>query len=84
MQWLEVTVESPFIQAGWTIVVLLGLYSFYCHWEARRVELAAAFRHRTAGRPQGDSGDAPRYRARCWWSLLACTALAGGAIAGSI
>jgi hypothetical protein len=77
-------VNIPFIEAGWTMVVLLGLYGFYCYWEAGRAELAAAFRQRAAGRPQGIAGDAPRYRARCWWSLLACAVLAGGAIAGSL
>ena len=76
--------DIPLIQSGWTIVVLLGLYGFYCHWEAGRVELAAAFRHRDGAHPHAVSRDAPRYRARCWWSLLACAVLAGGAIAGSI
>lgn len=75
---------SPLIQAGWTMVVLLGLYSFYCHWEAKRVELASAFRHRAQRAPAEPGAEAPRYRARCWWSLLACTALAGGAIATSL
>lgn len=72
--------QSPLVQAGWTIVVLLGLYSFYCHWEARRIELAAAFRQRGTGNPPGGA-EAPRYRARSWWSLVACTMIAGGAIA---
>ena len=76
--------QSPLIQAGWTFAVLLGLYGFYCHWEANRVEVAAAFHrrgHRDAGRPPTD---APRYRARCRWCLLACSALAAGTIFSSL
>jgi hypothetical protein len=76
--------QSPLLQAGWTVAVLLGLYGFYCHWEASRAELAAAFHRRGrsgAGRPPED---APRYRSRSRWSLLASTALAGGAVALSL
>lgn len=76
--------QSPLIQAGWTFAVLLGLYAFYCHWEANRVDLAAAFQRRAhpdGGRP---APEAPRYRSRCRWSLLACSALAAGAIVSSL
>ena len=76
--------QSPLIQAGWTVAVFLGLYGFYCHWEAKRVELAAAFQHRGRQdrRPQGE--DAPRYRVRSRWSLLACSLLAGGALVSAL
>jgi hypothetical protein len=77
-------VQNPTLQAGSTIVVLLGLYAFYCHWEANRAELASAFRRRTRGGPGESGAEAPRYRARCRWSLLACTALAASALATSL
>lgn len=76
--------QSPLIQAGWTVAVLLGLYGFYCHWEANRVELAAAFQRRTNRERNPSKGEAPRYRARSRWSLLACTVLAAGAIASAL
>ena len=76
--------QSPLIQAGWTLAVLLGLYGFYCHWEANRMDLAAAFQRRAHRDSGGPATDAPRYRSRCRWSLLACSALAAGAIAASL
>jgi hypothetical protein len=76
---------SPLIQLGWTLAVLLGLYGFYCHWEAGRADLAAAFR-RQAQRDGADSfrPDAPGYRARSRWALVGCAILAGGAIASAL
>jgi hypothetical protein len=76
----EVTVHSPLIAAGWTVAVLLGLYGFYCHWEANRVELAAAFQRRTARTLS--SPDAPRYRTRCRLSLLASVLAAAALVTG--
>ena len=72
--------QSPLLQAGWTLAVLLGLYGFYCHWEAGRVELAAAFRRRSAPRDGGASADSTRYRARCLWAVVGSLVIAGTSI----
>ena len=76
--------QSPLIQVGWTVAVLFGLYGFYCHWEANRVELAAAFQRRGARERNGAGAEAPRYRARCRWSLLACSIMAAWALASAL
>jgi hypothetical protein len=75
--------QSPFIQAGWTVAVLLGLYGFYCHWEAGRAELAAAFRRRAAPRPHG-SPDSIRYRTRSLWALIGSGVIAGTSILSAL
>lgn len=74
--------HSPYIQAGWTLAVLLGLYGFYCHWEAGRAELATAFRRRGAGGRA--EPDARSYRARCRWALLGCSLLVAGAVVSAL
>jgi hypothetical protein len=58
--------QHPIAQAALSLAVFLGLYGFYCHWEAGRAELAQAFRQR--GRMGGPQG--LQYRARCRWALL--------------
>lgn len=74
--------HSPFIQAGWTLAVLLGLYGFYCYWEAGRAELAAAFRRRATLRPH--DGDSARYRAHSLWALLGSGVIAGTSILSAL
>lgn len=74
--------QSPLLQAGWTLAVLLGLYGFYCYWEAGRAELAAAFRRRAALRT--DDGDSARYRTRSLWALVGSGAIAGTALLSAL
>lgn len=74
--------QSPLIAAGWTVAVLLALYGFYCHWEANRVELAAAFRRRSDRARTLSSPDAPHYRTRSRLSLLASLLAAGALVSG--
>jgi hypothetical protein len=68
--------QSPLLQAGWSLAVLLGLYAFYCHWEAGRAELAAAFRRRAPHHPDAGS-ESSRYRTRSLWALLGSGVIAG-------
>lgn len=72
--------EDELIQLGWTLAFLLGLYGFYCHWEAGRAELATAFRHRAGSGAGPRASESRRYRARCRWALLGCAVLAVSAI----
>jgi hypothetical protein len=67
--------QGSLVPAGITLAVLLGLYGFYCHWEARRVALAAAFR-----RAERERGEESAYRSRSRWALLGCSALIGTAL----
>ena len=65
--------QDPIVQAALSLAVFLGLYGFYCHWEAGRAELAHAFRRRGQRGPE----EGPHYRSRCRWALLGCALLAG-------
>jgi hypothetical protein len=76
--------QSPLIQAGWTLAVLLGLYGFYCHWEAGRAELVAAFRRRAPHRPDAAATDSVRYRTRCLWALLGSGVMAATSILSAL
>ena len=84
LQSPEVTMQSPLFQAGWTLAVLLGLYGFYCYWEAGRAELAAAFRQRAGSRHPSGTPDSTRYRTRCLWALLGSGVLAGSSILSAL
>jgi len=75
--------SSPLIQVQWILAVLLGLYGFYCHWEASRAELAAAFRRRSS-RSDALRPEATRYRARSRLALLGGSLLAAGAIVSAV
>lgn len=61
----------------------LGLYGWYCHWEARRAALAAAFRRNDGNGARGALAGTPNYRARSIWSLLASGVMAGGVLASA-
>ena len=74
---------SPLIQTGWTLAVLLGLYGFYCYWEAGKAELAAAFRRRSA-RPADHGADASRYRLHSLLALLGSGVLACGSLLSAL
>lgn len=76
--------QSSFIQAGWTLAVLFGLYGFYCYWEAGRAELVAAFRRRAPHRPGAAAPDSVRYRTRCLWALLGSGVMAGTSILSAL
>jgi uncharacterized iron-regulated membrane protein len=71
---------SPMLEAGCTLVVLLGLYGFLCYWEASRADLVAGAR-RTANHPDGE---APSYRTRARVALAASGAIALGLIATAL
>jgi hypothetical protein len=75
--------QMPFIEAGWTLAVLLGLYGFYCHWEAGRATLVAAFRQRTPNATAA-TADATRYRSRGLWALLGSGAMAGTSLLSAL
>ena len=75
--------QGPLLQLGCTLAVLLGLYGFYCHWEARRVALAEAFRRVERNRG-GSTQEASAYRARSRWALLGCSALIGSALISAL
>ena len=68
--------QSTLVQAGWTLAVGLGLYGFYCHWEAGRADLAAVRSPAHTSRGPALPLEAGRYRARCRWALLGCSLLA--------
>ena len=57
---------TPLLQASWTAAVTLGLYAFYCFWEASRADLVHSFRHLASGR---SSSGGHGYRARGWLSV---------------
>ena len=76
--------HAPLLQLGWTLAVFLGLYAFYCHWEARRAAFAEAFRRVESSRTAGGQAEATTYRSRSRWALLACGALIGSALLSAI
>jgi hypothetical protein len=63
----------PLIEVGSTAAVLLGLYAFFCYWEAARADLADGF-HRP--RAPIHAPEAPTYRARARFALVGCGAIA--------
>lgn len=77
---------APLLQACWAAAVTLGLYAFYCHWEAGRADLAASFRHLVPGLP-GSSRAVPAgagYRARARWAGMGALLLTLGGLASVI
>lgn len=76
--------QAPLLQLGCTLALLLGLYAFYCHWEARRAALAEAFRRVEGGRAGGVRAEATTYRSRSRWALLGCGALIGSALMSAL
>jgi hypothetical protein len=61
---------APLWQTCWAAAVTLGLYAFYCYWEADRADLAASFRHLVPGLPGSPRADraGAGYRARARWA----------------
>jgi hypothetical protein len=76
--------QTPLLQLGCTLAVFLGLYAFYCHWEARRAAFADAFRRVESSPTAGGQAEATTYRSRSRWALLACGALIGSALLSAI
>ncbi len=74
---------TPVLQACLTGAVTLGLYAFYCFWEAGRADLAASFRHLVPGLPglPHSSSDGAGYRARARWAGTGAVLLALGTLA---
>ncbi len=74
---------TPLLQAGLTGGVTLGLYAFYCYWEAGRADLAAGFRHQIPGLPGSShsSSDGSGYRARARWAGTGALLLLLGTLA---
>jgi hypothetical protein len=58
---------TPLLQASWAAAVTLGLYAFYCFWEAGRADLVHGFRHLV---PERSGADGHSYRARGWWATV--------------
>lgn len=67
-------------ELGLILLVGLWLYGWYCHREARRSDLAVAFRRNDGHRARGSVAGTPNYRARRIWSLLAAGIVAGGVL----
>ena len=74
---------APLLQACWAAAVTLGLYAFYCYWEAGRADLAASFRHlipRLPGSSHTMTAGAG-YRARARWAGTGALLIAFGCLA---
>ena len=77
---------TSMLQACLTGGVTLGLYAFYCFWEAGRADLAASFRHHVPGLPGTPhfSSDGAGYRARARWAGTGALLLLLGTVASVI
>jgi hypothetical protein len=79
---LEGRMNTPLLQTCLVAVVTLGLYAFYCYWEAGRADLAASFRHLVPGLPgMPRSALGATHRTRGRWAAAGAVLLGLGCVA---